>query len=346
MSNRRYYIHVVCAANDQPLVLDRLAIFFQTRAFLTSDVSSELPRAALYGRQCIEDCDYTVVVVGDSYGATHNTGVSQMHLSYLSAKAKLKPMLILMKNHQENANISSQLKEFRRLVDRQNIDIYRYNSPVEIDRLLINAYESMIERYPALSWIRENDANTSSGTSNISNNSATPPNVTSSHASLLSANSSNKQADNPLKVSEVFDSLTKSLSLTETFEFQYSAQAYEGGNLTDVTMSLRCTWQEILYAIITIPSAFSSYGLQSCINRLITAKADTDIKKLMPNVHVVARCQISQDDLLKLQRLLVAANWIQLTAAGSRATQERWKLTFYAKKIYQESQSALNSPLA
>lgn len=336
MSNRRYYIHVVCAANDQPLVLDRLAIFFQTRAFLTSDVSSELPRAALYGRQCIEDCDYTVVVVGDSYGATHNTGVSQMHLSYLSAKAKLKPMMILMKNRQENADISPQLKEFRRLVDRQNIDIYRYDSPVEIDRLLINAYESMIERYPALSWIRENEANTS----------AMCPDVTPSHAALLSTNTSNKQADNPLKVSEVFDSLTKSLSLTETFKFKYSAQAYEGGNLTDVTMSLRCTWQEILHALITIPSAFSSYGLQSCINRLITARADTDIKKLMPNVHVVARCQISQDDLSKLQRLLFAANWIQLTAASPRATQELWKLTFYAKKIYEDSQSALHTPLS
>ena len=352
MSNRRYYIHVVCAANDQPLVLDRLAIFFQTRAFLTSDVSSELPRAALYGRQCIEDCDYTVVVVGDSYGATHNTGVSQMHLSYLSAKAKLKPMLILMKNHQENVDISPQLKEFRRLVDRQNIDIYRYDSPVEIDRLLINAYESMIERYPALSWIRENEANTSAGisastsssTSNISNTSATRPSITPSNAALLSANSSNKQANNPLKVSEVFDSLTKSLSLTETFEFQYSAQAYEGGNLTDVTMSLRCTWQEILHALITIPSAFSSYGLQSCINRLITSKADADIKKLMPNVHVVARCQISQDDSLKLQRLLVAANWIQLTAVGARASQELWKLTFYAKKVYEDSQAALHTP--
>lgn len=317
MSNRRYYIHVICAANDQPLVLDRLAIFFQTRAFLTYDVSSDLARAALYGRQCIEDCDYTVVVVGDSYGATHNTGVSQMHLSYLSAKAKLKPMLILMKTHQENAELSPQLKEFKRLVERQNIGVYCYANTTDIDQLLIRAYDDMVERHPALSWVREN--------------------ATKSPA--LPAAKTTSQMDVHSKVSIDFDSLTQSLKLTDSFEFQYTAQAYEGGNLTVVTMSLSCTWQEVLSALVKIPAAFSSYGLQSCMNRLIVTRAEKDIKKLMPNVHAVSRCQINQSDLVKLQRLLVSANWIQLASSGLRTTQELWKLTFYAKKIYQDSSS-------
>ena len=132
--------------------------------------------------------------------------------------------------------------------------------------------------------------------------------------------------------------MTKALDLNDTFEFQYSAQAYEGGNLTDVTRTLSCTWQQILHALMKIPSTFSSYGLQNCMNRLIAVEAEYDIKQQMPNVHAVARCQVSQNDLLKLQHALVAANWIQLTAVSSRSSQELWKLTFYAKKIYQESQ--------
>ena len=56
----------------------------------------------------------------------------------------------------------------------------------------------------------------------------------------------------------------------------------------------------------------------------------------MPNVHVVSRCQINQSDLLKLQRLLVAANWIELTATGAREKKELWKLTFYAHHLYEE----------
>lgn len=318
MSNRRHHLHVICATSDQSLVLDSVAIFFQSWAFLTYDVSGELPRAALYGRQCIDDCDYTLLIIGDSYGATRNTGVSQMHLSYLSAKAKLKPMLIFIKSHRENAELSSQLKDFIRLVERQNIGVHYYVNSMDIDRLLSLAYEDMMTRYPALSWVRESAVDTAVLRSN----------------NLLSSPSHCKL--------EGIDSLTKSLRLTDTFEFSYSAQAYEGGNLTDVTSTLSCTWQEILQALMQTSLAFTSYGLQSSINRLITAKAEQDIKQQMPNVHAVARCQISKDDLLKLQRLLVAANWIQLTAVGSRASQELWKLTFYAKKIYQDSQSSLN----
>lgn len=330
MSNRRHHIHVICAANDQPLVLDCVAIFFQTRAFLTYDVSSALPRAALYGRQCIDDCDYAVLVIGHSYGATQNKGVSQMHLSYLSAKAKMKPMLILIKNQQEHTELSPQLKDFIRLVERQNIDINYYASATEIDRRLNHSYEAMIERHPALSWVRESSASIPPSPARVS--------PTANKPTVASA----KPADIPAALQHSFDTVTKPLVLSDIFEFQYSAQAYEGGNLTDVVRTLSCSWQEILNALIKIPQNFSSYGLQNSINRLIATKAEYDIKQHMPNVHAVARCQIKQADLVKLQHALVAANWIQMASAGTRASQELWRLTFYAKKIYEESQMTLN----
>ena len=328
MSNRRHHLHVICAANDQSLVLDSVAVFFQARAFLTYDVSGELPKAALYGRQCIDDCDYTLLVIGGSYGATQNTGVSQMHLSYLSAKAKLKPMLIFIKSHCENTDISPQLKDFIRLVERQNIGIHYYASSLDIDQLLLLSYEEMTIRHPAISWIRESAINVSTSSSSAG--------VLSSHASGAIP------AEHKTIKFEGVDSLTKSVTLTDTFEFSYTAQAYTGGNLTDVSGSLRCKWEEILQALMHMSSAFTSYGLKSSINRLITAKSEQDIKQQMPNVHAVGRCQISQDDLVTLQRLLVAANWIELTAIGSRPSNELWKLTYYAKKIYQDSQSAVN----
>lgn len=111
MSNHRYHIHIVCTAHDQPLILDSLAVFFQKTAFLTYDVANRLSQSSLYNRQSVENCDYVIVVIGDNYGASGSVFVSQMHLSYLSAKAKLKPMLILIKTHDEKVQLSWQLSD-------------------------------------------------------------------------------------------------------------------------------------------------------------------------------------------------------------------------------------------
>lgn len=327
MPNRRYHIHVVCADNDQLLVLDSLAIFFQARAFLTYDVSSKLPQAPLYGRQCIDACDYTILIVGDSYGTTQNTGVSQMHLSYLSAKAKLKPLLILVKIHHTDIGISRQLQDFTRIVQQQAKHVYYYDVDTNIEQLLIYAYDDMVSNHEVKdAWVRVNETLEKSDQQTIS----------AQYASSLPIRSA-KQDSSPAE-KDVTSTLSNPIILTETVVIGYSAHAYEGGNLTDVTRSMTFTWQEVLCALLKMPATFSSYSLQSCINRLIASKAEKDIKQDMPKVHAVSRCQIAQNDINELQRVLVGANWIQLTTYGTRVTQELWKLTFYAKKLFDESQ--------
>ncbi|MDE4455916.1 DUF4062 domain-containing protein [Psychrobacter sp. DAB_AL62B] len=334
--NRRYHIHVICADNDQLLVLDSVAVFFQARAFLTYDVSSKLPKASLYGRQCIDACDYALMIIGDSYGTAQNTGVSQMHLSYLNAKAKLKPLLILVKKHHSDAIISRQLNEFTSTVIKKADKIYYYETENDIESLLVQAYYKMVANHEVSDgWVRVGDEALMK---------SNKPAVSEESANILSTGKVTKQADSVVPNHLMPDSVSKPIVLTETFEIQYKAQAYEGGNLTDVTRSMLLTWQEVLIALIKIPATFSSYGLQSAINRLVATRAEPDIKREMPNVHAVSRCQISQDDLNQLQRQLVAANWIQLTTYGTRVTQELWKLTFYAKGLLVEKKPTTENP--
>lgn len=346
MSNRRHHIHVVCAVYDQTLVLDSLAVFFQKRAFLTYDVSHNLPQAALYSRQYIDASDYIIVVVGDSYGETQNLGVSQMHLSYLSAKAKLKPMLILIKTHADEAEISRQLKDFTRLVEQQTNHLYYYDEQTNIEQMLMYAYHDLTKRYPlAPSWVKE-----SSKADILIKPSGDGVRPSDKAPSLMSDKTPQNQATNhqahqyEQADTAPSDNLTTSLTLTDTFELKYSAQAYEGGNLSDVTLSVSLTWREVLVALAKIPAAFSEYKLQGCLNRLIATKAEHDIKRLMPNVHAVSRCQIAPQDLNKMQCLLVAANWIQLHAVGTRSSQELWKLTFFAKQIFENLKANTDSP--
>ncbi|WP_201608211.1 DUF4062 domain-containing protein [Psychrobacter immobilis] len=332
MPNRRYHIHIICADNDQLLVLDSLAIFFQARAFLTYDVSSKLSKASFYGRQCIDSCDYAVMIVGDSYGTVQKNGVSQMHLSYLNAKAKLKPLIVLVKNHSPDVVISRQLQEFIKLVTKQDNQLHYYDTEEDIEPLLVQAHYNAITNNKMIGgWVRANDEE-----------STTSKKVVYEKTVDVLPSTTEVEKNSPNDEDFISDKVSEPIELTEFFEIQYSAQAYEGGNLTDVTRSLTISWHEILMTLMRIPSTFSSYGLQNAINRLITAKAEVDIKKEMPNVHAVSRCQISQADINNLQRKLVGANWIQLMTYGTRVSQELWKLTFYAKNLLQNHTSNTN----
>lgn len=366
LSNCRYHIHVICTAHDQSLVLDSLAIFFQKIAFLTYDVGNQISQASFYSRQNIEICDYIIVVVGDNYGASRHVMVSQMHLSYLGAKAKNKPMMTLIKTRDEEVQVSWQLQDFTRLVERQSNHIYYYDSSTDISQLLSYANNEMLEKYEiAASWARKSAVEI--GHSNnlqsiVNENRASfkrPAKITSSHtestdksAFFKPLNFENDQAsnsiDDPIHRCEGYnrdarqnpetDNLTTPILLSETIIIEYSAQAYEGGNLSDVRLSTELTWQQILGTLAKIPLAFSNYGLQSGLNRLIADKAELEIKNLMPNVHAVARYKIAEQDLFRLQQLLVAANWIEIVASTTRINQQLWKLTFYAKNLL-ETQS-------
>ena len=364
MSNRRYHIHVICTAHDQPLILDSLAVFFQKTAFLTYDVANQLPQASLYNRQNIESCDYTVVVIGDNYGASAGVFVSQMHLSYLSAKSKLKPMLTLIKNHDDSAQLSWQLLDFIRLVERQSNHVYYYNDSTDVEQLLSYADKELLEKGDITAkWIRQSnpsavtEANKDKVRASL-NYSIKNDEQSYADASINSSSQDNRYREQPRVKSNPTtdiintadtshrivstekntdtDTLTTVISLTETIDIMYSAQAYEAGNLSDVAMSTTLTWQQILTALATIPSPFSNYGLQNCLTRLIADNVEIEIKAQMPNVHAVSRCKISERDLAILQRLLVAANWIQIVASATRTTQELWNLTYYAKQLYDQ----------
>jgi hypothetical protein len=263
------------------------------------------------------------MIIGDSYGTVQKTGVSQMHLSYLNAKAKLKPLLIFIKNHHQDANISRQLQEFIKSVTRQDNELYYYDTENDIEQLLVQAYYNVVSNHKVSGgWVRASEEMIKFSQQTVAER----------FADLLATNKANNQdsnADDEL----IADKVSRPIVLMEAFDVKYSAQAYEGGNLTDVSRTMLLTWREILVVLMNIPSPFSSYGLQNAINRLIASKAERDIKKDMPNVHAVSRCQIFQDDLNNLQRQLVAASWIQLTTYGTRVSQELWKLTAYAKNL-------------
>ena len=365
MLNQRYHIHIICTAHDQPLILDRLAVFFRDNAFLTYDVSSTISGSALYSRQKIEDCDYVIVIVGDNYGTSRKTIVSQMHLSYLGAKAKLKPMMCLLKTYSEEVQLSWQLIEFIRLIEQHSNHIYYYDNDSNFEQLISYAHNEMVNRHGIKTrWRHQEDnfENPNSDARYSENEKSTflSEDVLTSYSLLKNNLAYTKSFDekskkgreqgvinpatmNPLIENDAIethisatDKITMPISLTQNVVVHYTAQAYEKGNLTDISMSTTITWQQILIALAQLTKPFSNYGLRNRLNRLIADNAEIEIKAHMPNVHAVSRCKIYENDLNQLQQLLVAANWIEIATFTTRNTQQLWNLTFYAKSLHDE----------
>ena len=222
-------------------------------------------------------------------------------------------MLVLIKSMGKSKKVSRQLRDFTRLVEQQAYDVYYYDDTTDIPKFLIDLHARMVEKYSLVAgWAR------------------IQKNANACKAQKLSSLSSEKNT-----AAKNFDQPFK---LSEFVEVRYSAQAYEGGNLSDIRMTMKLSWQQILQAIALISATFSSYSLQVCINRLIASHAEQDIKQQMPNVHAVSRYQVFHSDLNHLQQFLVAANCIQLTASSLKTSQELWRLTFYARKLLESNQ--------
>lgn len=158
MPNRRYHIHVACTADISPKLMDSLTLFFERIAFLTRDLFTNQDHTAAYSRRCIDRCDYVLLLVTDSYGERNNTGVSQLHLSYVYAKTKNKPMMALIKSHSATEQLPRQLRDFIELVEQHIPHSHFFDDQSDVDELLGTAFNALTDHYPGIGWMRAKDA--------------------------------------------------------------------------------------------------------------------------------------------------------------------------------------------
>lgn len=334
MPNRRYHIHVICAANDQVAVLDRLAIFFEQKAFLTKEINSHDLDAVNYSRRCIESCDFVLVLVGDSYGDTNTTGVSQLHLSYLNARTKNKPMLTLLKSHLEDSGITRQLRDFIRLIEQQQVtEIYYYDAQTDMPQLLDYAYTEMLQRHrqAGIGWVRANQSIETALQQTVSQPYHDTASIPATIQNTLVEGSEAEKNSNGAATLGV--NIDPRANPDMTFLVNYTAHAFEGGNLTEVSLKAPLSWRDIITMLAQTATIFSAHGLQRSMNDLVSAHAKDSIKKSMPKAHAVSRCQVMPADLQWIQSQLSQAGWVEPVASSARLSRELWQLTSDAKLL-------------
>ncbi len=273
VSNHCPHVHIICDGNDTSLhyIQDSLSIYFEGLTCLSRDLYSNRPEAADYSWHCVNACDYAFVLIGDSYGTLTQTGVSQLHVSYLNAKTKRKPLVVFIK---KNNTPSPRLADFINTLKKDGNTIVYFEDNETLTELIKKAHTQLSQ---------EQQAHIAPNTPTLSD--------------TIIAPMPTKRADNIPP------------NLQDEILLAGSAHAFEGGTLIEVAFSDSITSQALLSTLSSQP-AFGTRGLWQALNALTSAQAIEFIKSTRPNAHAISRCQINKTDVLWVQQLLLDTHWI------------------------------------
>ncbi|MDO4427191.1 MAG: hypothetical protein Q4B88_03590 [Moraxella sp.] len=362
MPHHRYHVHMICDNSDQSIhaLHDALVIFFENKAHVTRDLSTVSPETASYSWRCINRCDFVFVLLGNQYGKLNNTGVSQLHISYLNAKTKNKPLFVFIHNDKNSTERSRQLNDLITLISEQNQNIQHINASTNLPVLLDVLYhtlvhESLKEKDTAddVAYLEEPKIHTDVPVEAIKTDTKADilqlkPELSADKHSLhepsdrLTEERHTSSKNNPLKDTEskhafsrekvstrqqqeMLGSCSKTTpALHEEITLNCTAHAFRGGALIEAVFMATVTWYDILISLRHVGTAFSSQRFWRALNELIQAQAMPAVKLSDPEVHAISRCQVTKADMLWVQETLEQAGWmIKIEAHGSK---ELWQL--------------------
>lgn len=321
MSLPRYHIHLACVTEDAMLqtAQDDVAIFAEGRASVTRNLLVNRSRSSNYAWRCISDCDVVVILIGESYGSVDASGVSQLHLSYSTARTTKKPMVVLI-NRSAQPTADRHVLDLIKLIEAQDGASVTY---FDESRNLLSILEATVGKA-----LLEKDRTKQMLVTEMPN----LPNLSSTINTPKSTNISQMRAKKHISS----HSLRPALLLDNQFDVGCTAHAFQGGQLITPEFDIRLTWRTVLTALVKLGVPFSSQGLSRCLNELIDRQQAHDmVLKVHPEVHAVSRLQVVKSDALWIQDELQLAGHIE--PADPNGTSTLWQVS-------QNAQYALNSP--
>lgn len=355
MSNHRHHIHLICDSKDDSLydIQDHLAIFFEPWAFFTKDLFTTSHESSNYSWRCINACHYSIILLSHSYGALTNTGVSQLHISYLNAKTKNKPIIALIdKEHGHDRH----LLDLIHTIEKQLTHVYYFDSQTDMNTLLSNAYKALTTVLNGSNWIKS-DADTtndekiaqpihrtdSPNNDNQSTDITKTDTLAQKNLPSLSYNKDivmiDKNHHDNIEILESFapkgkvlDKLSlPALNLNNELLISCTAHAFQGGTLIEVDFIASSTWRALLSTLVQSNQMFSIQRFWRLLNELITPQAMQAVKARHPQAHAISRCQVTKAEMLRIQEELMDAGYIHKT--GNTPNKQMWQISEIAKEI-------------
>lgn len=324
MLDKRYQVFISTSGREmQPerIVLSQTLVGM---GFFSWGLEQRTPLSTAFARRQIDDCDYVVVLLGSQYGEQSVSGVSYMHLEYLYALSKQKPIILFMHENPDarDASLNDQkpelkekFKEFRNLLQNEVDQVFTYRALRDLELSVRFNMPQMLERYPVQGWVR-------------------PQNTQALHDEIdrLKAKLVQLETESGKRVVDPFLSIPK-VMMHEFFSFEYRVHAYQDGNFKDLRLQKQMTWAQLLsvlgnHFVSPTPEEFFSKG----INEHLNATGLDDAKQEMPRAHAVARAQINIRALHQIKMQMRQNDWIVPTGRDDRQRM-LWQITSKGQKL-------------
>jgi len=324
MLDKRYQVFIsTSGAEMQPerIILSQTLVGM---GFFSWGLEQRTPLNTAFARRQIDDCDYVVILLGSQYGEQSVSGVGYMHLEYIYAVTKQKPIIVFMHEdpasrdpslHDTKPELQEKFKEFRQLLQQEADQVFCYRTLRDLEMAVRLNMPQMLERYPVSGWVR-------------------PQNTQALHDEIdqLKAKVAQLERDGGTREIDPFLSLPK-VSMHEVFSFEYRMHAYQDGNFKELKVQKRLTWAQLLAIlgstfINPTPEEFFSKRMNEYLNETGLADARAE----MPRAHAVARAQINIRALHSLKLQMRQNDWI---IPSGRDDRQRllWQITPKAQKL-------------
>ncbi|WP_168377949.1 DUF4062 domain-containing protein [Acinetobacter cumulans] len=328
MLDKRYQVFISTSGSEMQPERIILAQTLVGMGFFSWGLEQRTPLSTAFARRQIDDCDYVVILLGSQYGEQSVSGVGYMHLEYIYAVTKQKPVIVFMHEdpnsrdlslHDEKPELREKFKDFRKLLQNEVDQVFSYRTLRDLEMAVRLNMPQMLERYPVSGWVR-------------------PQNTQALHDEIdrLKAQLVQLETESGKREVDPFLSLPK-VSMHEVFSFEYRMHAYQDGNFKELKVQKKMTWAQLLSILGSTfvnptPEEFFSKRMNEFLNE--TGLEDARVE--MPRAHAVARAQVNIRALHSIKSQMRQNDWI---IPNGRDDRQRmlWQVTSKGQKLLESN---------
>ncbi len=324
MIDKRYHVFICTSGTDMQAERVVLSQALVSQGFFSWGLEQRTPLTTAFARRQIDDCDYFVLLLGGCYGELSASGVSYMHLEYIYAVTKRKPIVVIMHEAPESRPPELQEKtsearlkfhDFRQQLQREREVVVSYRNMRDLEMAVRRAMPLMTERFASAGWIRPQDSQKLQDEIDRLRQKITQ----------LEHQPSTAQSDAILTLPKV--------QPDEEFAFDYRVHAYQDGNFKELRPQRKMKWSELLSVLGPgFSPAAPEENFVRVINEYLNQISLSDAREVMPRAHATARSQINIRALHSIKMQLKHNHWIIPIGRDNRQ-RLLWELTPQAEKL-------------